>query len=857
MIDYTTKTAMRNLVLGMLAHVDAGKTSLAEALLYKTGTISKQGRVDHKDAYLDTNYIERSRGITIFSKQAIFDYKDLHVNMLDTPGHVDFSSEMERTLSVLDLGILVVSGPDGVQSHTKTLISLLQKYKVPFVVFVNKMDICSKDKEDILSSLKEYLPSCVCYEDEKCFEELSVCDEDALDEYLETGRLKNESIRDIVLSRKAYPVFFGSALKLDGIEKLLDFVYLCSCEKEISSDFGARVFKITRDEKGNRLSHVKIDNGSIAVRDLVGDEKISQIWALSGRDKEAMGAAFEGNVYAFLGLEKTYAGEGLGISKNIKKPELMPVLCYGINILDGTDPFVAYKKIGILGEEDPNLKIVWNSSLSQIQMQLMGEIQIEVLKQLILDRFGISVDISTGKILYLESIEEPVLGVGHYEPLKHYAEVHLLLEPLPYGSGVVFESACHTDNLDLNWQRLILTNLAEKKHIGVLTGSPITDIKITLVAGRAHLKHTEGGDFRQATYRAVRQALMKAKNVLLEPYYDFILEVPSESIGRAISDVKSMGCSFDAPKSYGNSMSLNGRGPAKSLTSYQNVLLSYTKGEGKLSLSFAGYFPCHDTEKVIEDIGYEAERDVENSADSVFCSHGAGVNVPWHKVEEFMHLDSGIKLEGDTPKLGFPKVKQGNIDFDDKELEAIMLKEFGPIKRPKYSKVTYDSYEAKQKTLSLKKDYYIIDGYNLIFAFDELKELVSAGIDVAAESLISILEDFASFRSIELAVVFDAYKVKGGKGSKDLSSGVKVVYTKEGETADFFIEKLAAEIGKNKAVKIVSSDAMIQLAALRAGILRMSSREFIQELSNAKLDIKKILQENTPAGFKLKDVVRS
>lgn len=857
---------MNNIVVGMLAHVDAGKTSMAEALLFTTGTISKQGRVDHKDAYLDTNYIEKDRGITIFSKQAVFDVGNLHVNLLDTPGHIDFSSEMERTLAVLDCAILVVSGPDGVQSHTKTLINLLKKYNIPCFVWVNKMDIAGRSREEILLELNQKMESPVLDIEEisGSFEKAAETDEAAMEEFFEKAALSDETLSRLIFERKIFPCYFGSALKLDGIEEFLKsfekLVNAHSMQKKADAAFGATVYKITRDEKGVRLTHIKVNSGSIGVRDVIADEKISQIRIYNGNKFETVQAAEEGNVYALVGLEKSFAGEGLGISKDAKKPLLMPVLNYGIKILDGTDPFVCFTKFKELSEEDPNLRIVWNEKNKEIEMQLMGEIQIEVLKQIILDRFGIEVEISTGKIVYRETIEEAVEGMGHFEPLKHYAEVHLLMEPLPFGSGVVFESACSLDVLDLNWQRLILTNLAEKKHLGVLTGNPITDMRITLVAGRAHLKHTEGGDFRQATYRAVRQGLMKAKNVLLEPYYDFTIEVPESAIGRAISDAKAMACVFDAPISFGEgenaAMSITGRGPASELSHYQNTLLSYTKGEGKITLSFCGYYPCHNTEKVIEEIGYEPERDLENSADSVFCSHGAGVNVPWDKAQEFMHVDSGISFAGDAPEITAPKIKSGNIDFDEKELEEIMLKEFGPIKRPKYSKATYDSYEQKQKMNSGKKDYFIIDGYNLIFAWDELKELSGLSLEIAAEALIDILKDYSSFRACELSVVFDAYKVKGGVGSKQNEAGVNIVYTKEGESADFFIEKLAREIGKNFNVNIVSSDGMIQLAALRAGIMRMSSREFIALVMQSKLDIEHILAEQRAKGFTFKDLVK-
>ncbi|MDO5332221.1 MAG: NYN domain-containing protein, partial [Bacillota bacterium] len=601
-------------------------------------------------------------------------------------------------------------------------------------------------------------------------------------------------IKSLIKTRKVFPCFFGSALKLEGVDEFLAAIDNYTLPIVDMNDFGARVYKITRDQNGNRLSHIKVTSGKVKVRDIINDEKITQIRSYNGNKFDTVDEAVCGNTYALLGLDKTFAGEGLGKEKNSEEAMLIPVLTYSIHIVDGTDSTVAFQKISVLTEEDPSLRIIWNQNAKEIQAQLMGRIQVEVLEELILDRFGIDVSIETGKIIYRETIEEPIEGVGHFEPLKHYAEVHLLMEPLPAGSGIVLESACSTDVLDLNWQRLILTNLAEKKHIGVLTGSPITDMRITVVAGRAHLKHTEGGDFRQATYRAVRQGLRKAKNVLLEPFFDFTLEVPSTSIGRAISDIKSMGCTFDSPVEYGEYMSINGVGPASELSNYQTILLSYTKGEGKLSCRYKGYYPCHNTEKVINEIAYDVDRDIENSADSVFCSHGSGINVPWYKVEDFMHIDSGIRIEGDVPALTTPKVKTGNIDFDEKELEAIMLKEFGPIKRPQYSKVTYDSDEYRKKHIDIKKEYLIVDGYNVIYAWDNLKELSSVSLEAAALTLSDVLENYAHFRNCNVTIVFDAYKVKQGTGSKSSSDLVNILYTKEGESADFYIEKLIREI---------------------------------------------------------------
>lgn len=849
---------MKNLTLGILAHVDAGKTTTSEAILFKTGITRTFGRVDHKDAFLDNDRLEKQRGITIFSKQAIFDIGDTHVNLLDTPGHIDFSAEMERTLSVLDYAILVISAPDGVQAHTKTLLTLLSKYHIPTFIWVNKMDICQKSKGEILLDLSQRIQGVVDFtnEDKLFYESIAELDETALNQFISTDKIECDTIKTLIKTRKVFPCYFGSGLKITGVDEFLIGINKYTLAHIDMNSFGAKVYKITRDPNGNRLTHIKVTSGSIKVRELINDEKITQIRAYNGSKFETVEIAQHGNVYALLGLEKTYAGEGLGIEKNSDSTVLVPVLTYGIQIVDKTDPIEAYKKISVLAEEDPSLRIVWNAAAKQIQAQLMGKIQIEVLKEVIADRFGIDVNITTGKIIYRETIEGPVEGVGHFEPLRHYAEVHLLMEPLPYGSGIVFDSACSTDVLDLNWQRLILTNLAEKTHIGVLTGSPITDMRITVVAGRAHLKHTEGGDFRQATYRAVREGLRKAKNVLLEPFFDFNLEVPSSLIGRAISDLKAMGCRFDAPVGIGENVSISGVGPASTLSEYQTDLLSYTKGEGKLSCRYKGYYPCHNTEKVIEEIAYDPDRDIENTADSVFCSRGSGVNVPWYKVEEFMHIDSGIRFEDEMARLTAPKVKSANIDFDEKALEDIMLKEFGPIKRPQYSKVSYDSDEFKKKHIDIKKEHLIVDGYNVIYALDELKDLVSVSLDAAAMTLIDIIENYANFRNCHVTIVFDAYKVKMGQGSKSSSDLVNVVYTKEGESADFYIEKLIREIGKNYQVKVVTSDGMIQLAALRAGVMRMSSIELKAEIDLAINDINAILSKYKPQTIKFRDLIK-
>ena len=838
---------MKNLVLGILAHVDAGKTTMAEAMLFSSGKIRNLGRVDHKDAFLDNNSLERERGITIFSKQAVFDFGELRINLLDTPGHMDFSSEMERTLGVLDYAILVISAPDGVQAHTQTLWSLLSRYHVPVFIWVNKMDQSVFSKEDILAQLKKKLsPSCVDFsvKDDAFSENTAVCDELLLERFLDGHAPEKADLQGLILSRKLFPCYFGSALKLSGVEEFLADFAEYVLPKNYSDKFAARVFKIAHDEKGEKLSYIKITGGSLKVRDSVGEDKISQIRQYNGAKFEALSEVCAGAVCAVAGLSNSYAGQGLGAASDTKAPLLEPVLLYRIIPPAGTDIQDAFRKFSALSEEDPMLRIVWNSQLKEIQAMLMGEVQIEVLKRIIKDRFDMDVEIDTGRIMYRETIESPVEGMGHYEPLRHYAEVHFLMEPLPAGSGLVFESACSTDVFDLNWQRLVMGHLAEKTHLGVLTGSPITDIKITLVAGRAHVKHTEGGDFRQAVYRAVRQGLMQAKNVLLEPWYDFRIEVPAENIGRALSDVQTMSAAFEAPEDLGETMVLSGRAPVSEMNDYQKTMMSYTKGRGRIACTSAGYFPCHNTAQVIESIGYDADRDVENTADSVFCSHGAGVIVKWNHAKDFMHLDSGLRFGGEVVKTdSSPKVKTGHFEFNDKELEDLMLKEFGPIKRPQYSNVKYTQKPVKaEKTPESKPECIIADGYNLIFSDEAFKAAAKDNISIAREKLLDLLSNFAAYRGCELIAVFDGYKVKDNPGTSDDYHGIKVIYTPDGITADGYIEKLIHESTKDYSIKVVSSDGLIQLSALREGVLRMSAREFFAETENALGEISDILE---------------
>ncbi|MCR4805021.1 MAG: NYN domain-containing protein [Clostridia bacterium] len=853
---------MNNLTVGILAHVDAGKTTMAEAMLYESGAIKALGRVDHKDAFLDTQRLERRRGITIFSKQALFDLGPFRVTLLDTPGHMDFSAEMERTLSVLDYAILVISGTDGVQAHTQTVWSLLKRYGVPVFVWVNKMDLPGADRIEVMRLLQGKLSQrCVDMTAQGAAEAIALQDEAALEEFLAKGKLSAATVQSLVSSRKLFPCWFGSALKLEGVRGFLDGMASCLAPRLYPDKTQGRVFKITRAEDGTRLTWVKLTGGQLKVREelpVAAPEKITQIRLYSGAKFEAVQALSAGQVGALVGPALTVAGDAFGGEQAARQPLLEPVLAHRIVPTDGTDTTTALQKLSQLAEEDPMLRIVWNARLSEIQAQLMGDVQTEVLQQLIEDRFGMQVRIEDGRILYKETIAEPVLAVGHFEPLRHYAEVQLLMEPLPEGSGIILESLCHVDDLDLNWQRLILTNLAEKEHLGVLTGSPITDIKISLVAGKAHLKHTEGGDFRQATYRAVRQGLRSAKNILLEPWYRFRLEVPAESVGRAIGDLKAMHAEFEGPRDSVDSMLLTGTAPVSEMQRYQKELLSYTRGRGRLALRYEGYYPCHNTEKVIEAVGYDADRDAENPADSVFCSHGAGVNVKWDRVWDFAHIDCGLRVkEGEVVEESSPKARSTrSLDLDERALEAIMDREFGPIKRPVFTAVTRGERAKKEaRERQLRKDYLIVDGYNIIFAWPELKALAKESFTAARERLIEMLVNFQAYRGGELVLVFDGYKVKGNPGSREDAGGIHIAYTKENQSADQYIESLVHEIGKNYHVRVATSDGLIQLAALRMGVVRESARELECEVRKALDEISETLASQERGGYKLGDLV--
>ncbi len=839
-------------VLGILAHVDAGKTTLCEAMLYLSGKLKKLGRVDHRDSFLDTHSLERARGITIFSKQAVLPLADGELTLLDTPGHVDFSAEMERTLQVLDCALLVISGTDGVQAHTETLWRLLRRYAVSTFVFVTKMDLPGSGEAAIMEELRRRLgEGCVDFTSPAADQEerLAMCSETAMERYLETGALTDEDLRGMIARRELFPVFFGSGLRLDGVEELLEALErLRPCSPDRGA-FAALVYKISRDAQGKRLSHVKITGGELKVRDLLRyrgedgqdhEEKVTQIRVYAGEKFESPESVGTGQICCLTGLTATFPGQGLGAEPEGAAPVLEPVLSYRLLLPAGTDPAVLLPKLQQLDEEDPQLHIRWNERLQEISVQLMGKVQTEVFRSLVKERFDVEVGLDAGHILYRETIADTVEGVGHFEPLRHYAEVHLLMEPLPRGSGLVLDSTVSEDVLDRNWQRLILTHLAERQHPGVLTGSPITDMKITLAAGRAHLKHTEGGDFRQATYRAVRQGLMQAKNILLEPWYAFRIEVPAEQIGRVISDVRAMNGVFDSPEDAGDMLCLQGSAPVSAMQGYMEELVSFSRGRGRLSLRLEGYRPCHEQEKAIAAIGYDPESDTENPADSVFCAHGGGFNVRWSEVPEYMHLESCLKKEA-APE----PVQQicRSMSIDERELEAIMEREFGPIRRPEYRPAQRN--EAPNAVpVQRKKEYLIVDGYNLIFAWSETKKLAEERLDLARGKLMDALSNYCGFTKAELVLVFDGFRKPGNPGERSEYHNIHVAFTADGETADAFIERFADEIGRNYDVRVVTSDNLIRLSALRSGVLRTSSKEFSLELEWVLQQIDAVLKQS-------------
>ena len=864
---------MKKLVVGILAHVDAGKTTLSEGMLYRSGCLKKLGRVDHRDSFLDTEALERKRGITIFSKQAVLTLGETEVVLLDTPGHVDFSSEMERTLQVLDYAILVISGTEGIQGHTQTLWRLLERHGIPTFLFINKMDLAGADRAGLLEKLKrKFHDGCVDFggERDSFWENVAMCDETVLSRYLERGEVTDGEVVSLIGRRKLFPCYFGSALKLDGVDAFLQVLERYTRCPDYPPAFGAKVFKITRDPQGNRLTYMKVTGGSLKVKALltnrrdglpegeIWEEKVDQIRIYSGAKYFTADEAEAGTVCAVTGLSRTFSGEGLGAESASGKPVLEPVLTYQVLLPDGCDTHGALLKLTELAEEDPQLGIVWNELLREIHLQLMGEVQLEVLKRLIVERFGLHVEFGPGNIVYRETITAPVEGVGHFEPLRHYAEVHLLLEPGERGSGLQFDTVCGEDLLDRNWQRLILTHLKERTHRGVLTGSPLADMKITLVAGKAHVKHTEGGDFRQATYRAVRQGLMYAESILLEPWYDFRLEIPADYVGRAMSDLLRMSGNVSQPETFGSEVVLTGSVPVAEMRGYALEITSYTRGRGRLFCTLKDYEPCHNQEEVVAAIGYDSERDTENPADSVFCSHGAGFVVKWNQVYNHMHVESFLKPEGteepeDAPSAARRSASDGSLE-QDKELKAIFERTYGPVKQ-RYLPRKQPGQEAqelpKEYTIQPRvtgPEYLLVDGYNILFAWDELNKVARDDLGAARMLLMDILSNYQGFKKCNVILVFDAYKVPHNAGEVVRYNNIHVVFTKEAETADAYIEKVTYEIGKKHRVTVATSDGTEQFIILGHGALRLSAKDFRAEVEQAEGQIAGILAANNWKG---------
>ena len=835
-------TEKRPLICGLLAHVDAGKTTLSEALLFESGARRVLGRVDHQDAFLDTDALERSRGITIFSKQARLQTESRVLTLVDTPGHVDFAPEAERTMPILDCAVLVISGTDGVQAHTLTLWRLLERYQVPTFLFINKMDQPGCDREKLMAQLHRQLSQgCVDFgEDrEKIAENAAMCDEALLEVYLETGDVTEGNLRGLIAGRKLFPCCFGSALKLEGVNRLLEILDVYAPAETYPAEFAARVYKISRDTQGNRLTWLKVTGGCLKTRGLLAyknrkgenvQEKLMQLRLYSGEKFTAPDMVGAGTLAAVTGLTQTWAGQSLGAEPAGRGSVMEPVMTYRVVLPPEADPAVVLQKLRQLEEEEPQLHLLWEDG--QIHVQIMGKVQLEIFRALVKERFRLDVELADQQIFYKETIADTVEGVGHYEPLRHYAEVHLLLEPLPQGSGLVFASTCPTDVLDGNYQKLILTHLGEKIHRGVLIGAPITDMKITLLVGKAHLKHTEGGDFRQATYRAVRQGLMQAESRLLEPWYDFVLTLPTEQIGRGITDIRAMGGEVEPPETVEGLSTLRGQVPAGEIRDYADTVAAYTQGLGRLQLSLRGYAPCHNAQTVIAARGYDPAADLENTPDSVFCAHGAGFNVPWNRVKEYMHLESGLKEEK------APQLLTRNLQIEDKELEAIMKREFGEIRRPQYGVRAENRSAAEEIVITPpRQKCLIVDGYNIIFAWENLAEQAHTDLDAARRQLCDLLSSYAGFTKCRTILVFDGYKQKGNPGEKTRFHNIQVVYTREGETADAYIEALADEIGGNYAVRVASSDGLVQLSSFRSGVLRMSARELRLEVEAARRDM--------------------
>lgn len=869
----------KKLVIGILAHVDAGKTTLSESMLYQSGSIRKLGRVDKGDAFLDTYELERERGITIFSKQAQLSIDDLQITLLDTPGHVDFSAEMERTLQVLDYAILVISGADGVQGHTETLWKLLERYHIPVFLFINKMDQNGTDEAALMNELKKRLDeNCVDFSQtdrDELNESIAMCSEALLEQYLESGEIEDTQIRNLIRKRNLFPCYFGSALKVTGVDEFMRGImnYTEVATESEEAEFGAKVYKISRDDQGNRLTYIKVTSGCLKVKDLLSgrdrrkekdwEEKINQIRIYSGAKFETVNQAERGMICAVTGLSQTYPGEGLGIERDSDIPILEPVLTYQIQLPEDCEVHSMLEKLRQLEEEEPLLHIIWNEKLGEIYAQIMGEVQIEVLKSLIWERFHVRIEFGKGNIVYKETIRQPVEGVGHFEPLRHYAEVHLLLEPAEAGTGLHFFSNCSQDTLDLNWQRLILTHLEEKEHCGVLTGSAITDMHITLTTGKAHQKHTEGGDFRQATYRAVRQGLKKAESILLEPYYSYRLEVPADMVGRAMTDIQRMNGSFDTPLQDGESAILTGSAPVVTMRDYQTEVISYTKGRGRLSCTLEGYKPCHNQEEVVKEVGYDSERDLDNPTGSVFCAHGAGFVVKWDEVENYMHLQSTLESkETVDEEFVFPTAAARRAstylemtEEDQKELDAMVeasqrkreaaRKSYAYRKDFSNEKIAVNGSTKSYSNKKKQKEYLLVDGYNIIFAWEELNELAQVNMDAARGCLQDVLCNYQGIKKCELILVFDAYKVEGFSGEIQKYHNIHVVYTKEAETADQYIEKVAHEIGRKYLVTVATSDGTEQVIIRGQGCHLLSAKELKEEVEFANKELRQYYSEDT------------
>ena len=869
----------KKLVIGILAHVDAGKTTLSESMLYQSGSIRKLGRVDKGDAFLDTYELERERGITIFSKQAQLSIDDLQITLLDTPGHVDFSAEMERTLQVLDYAILVISGADGVQGHTETLWKLLERYHIPIFLFINKMDQNGTDEAALMNELKKRLDeNCVDFsqtDTDELNESIAMCSEALLEQYLESGEIEDTQIRNLIRKRNLFPCYFGSALKVTGVDEFMRGImnYTEVATESEEAKFGAKVYKISRDDQGNRLTYIKVTSGCLKVKDLLSgrdrrkekdwEEKINQIRIYSGAKFETVNQAERGMICAVTGLSKTYPGEGLGIERDSDIPILEPVLTYQIQLPEDCEVHSMLEKLRQLEEEEPLLHIIWNEKLGEIYAQIMGEVQIEVLKSLIWERFHVRIEFGKGNIVYKETIRQPVEGIGHFEPLRHYAEVHLLLEPAEAGTGLHFFSNCSQDTLDLNWQRLILTHLEEKEHCGVLTGSAITDMHITLTTGKAHQKHTEGGDFRQATYRAVRQGLKKAESILLEPYYSYRLEVPADMVGRAMTDIQRMSGSFDTPLQDGEIAILTGSAPVVTMRDYQTEVISYTKGRGRLSCTLEGYKPCHNQEEVVKEVGYDSERDLDNPTGSVFCAHGAGFVVKWDEVENYMHLQSTLESkETVDEEFVFPTAAARRAstylemtEEDQKELDAMVeasqrkreaaRKSYAYRKDFSNEKIAVNGSTKSYSNKKKQKEYLLVDGYNIIFAWEELNELAQVNMDAARGCLQDVLCNYQGIKKCELILVFDAYKVEGFSGEIQKYHNIHVVYTKEAETADQYIEKVAHEIGRKYLVTVATSDGTEQVIIRGQGCHLLSAKELKEEVEFANKELRQYYSEDT------------